>query len=400
MLNFNCLLVVSAAAQELGEPPNEDIARIVDAVAAQFVAARGRGFEGKEPPLLKQAASAYREKVSKLDFPWPVDEGSSEFVPPRTAPKIPNICHWAWRSGDADFTLALSVVMAALVQKPERLLIHTGPTDEGTFSQPQTLAGHSAFKCLKSVGVEEIFHSEDPSPDGEHPWAEVLRKKRLSKQTFAHVSDVMRLFTIVQWGGIYLDRDAFLHLPVDHYRWHYDAVVGLDPETYEGDRDVNFGAFMARPNATYFRLLWDGMGREDYRNLSYRVTWGGWAHDSCRKSFALAIKRPDLVHVDERLYQFPFPGKSAARGGHKGKNPPALLAKAKTHEILHMSGFEWHSLRNLQLTWSPSIFGTVVWPNVLLAIPPEIAPELRACLAWLQSTLLSRGYIHDAHDFA
>ncbi|KAJ8598848.1 hypothetical protein CTAYLR_010443 [Chrysophaeum taylorii] len=383
---FLLLPLVVAAAAAAYAVPDPNVARIVDEVAAQFVAAKGRGMEGHESPALKQAARAYKARVSSLPMPWTRrDDAFAE-------PLIPNIVHWAWRSGDADWTLALSVVMAKVVQNPAKLLLHSGPARQ-TYASPSTEAGVEALRCIEAAGAEEVRHETDPSPEGTHPWAEVLgRKNKLSKQTFAHVSDVMRLFTIVQYGGIYLDRDAFLHRSVDSYRFRYPAVLGLDPETFEGDRDVNFGSFMAAKNSTFFRLLWDGMGDPGYRNLSYCVTWGGWAHDSCRKSYALAIKRPDLVHVDEGLYQFPFPGKSAARGGGgAGKTPPALLAKARTHEILHMSGFEWHSLRTAQLRAEPSIFGTIIWPNVLAN--KDSHPALQPCLAWLEAKLRERGYL-------
>lgn len=406
------LLYASASAWTLCSeeathaPPDLQVARIIDDVAAQFVAANARGMQGHEPPALKLAARAYKAKVSSLPMPWQ-DYARNLTPPPAPEPLIPNIIHWAWRSGDADWTLALSVAMAKIVQKPTQLLIHTGPLDaitKTTYTTPTTEAGTEALQCLAACGATEIQHRKEPAPGNKHPWSEVLKPHtKLSKQTFAHISDVMRLYTIIIYGGIYLDRDAFLHLPVDHYRYRYSAVLGLDPETYEGDHDVNFGAFMAAQNSTFFRLLWDGCGIPHYRNLSYAVTWGGWAHDSCRKSFALAIKRPDLVHVDEHLYQFPFPGKSAARG-RRGHTPPALLEKTATHEILHMSGFEWNKVRTVQLQAKPSIFGGIVWPNVLRAAlekwqPDELQPELVSCLSWLQNKLKSRGYIPENFEF-
>ena len=76
------------------------------------------------------------------------------------------------------------------------------------------------------------------------------KARRFSKQTFAHISDVMRLKTILDHGGIYLDRDAFLHKAVDHYRWAHDAVLGLEENNFEKDHAANFGCIMAAPNAT------------------------------------------------------------------------------------------------------------------------------------------------------
>lgn len=295
-------LLALAAAQEAAVPDPE-VGRLVDAVAARFVAANGRGFEGWEPKQLKAAARAYHDRLTPLPMPWPRDPDSSEsFSRPADEARIPNIAHWAWRSGDADWTLALSVVMAraprgrlsgrgrrggpsaraprsqaAVVQRPESLMLHTGPLgpDDRSYVEPRTAAGRDALRradrarisakprrattprarrrgnatgdgrrCIRAAGAAEVRHESDPTPDpdGRHPWAEVIRRgKRLSKQTFAHVSDVMRLKTILDYGGIYLDRDAFLHKSVDHYRWRHDAVLGLEPSNFERDHAANFG---------------------------------------------------------------------------------------------------------------------------------------------------------------
>ena len=127
-------------------------------------------------------------------------------------------------------------------------------------------------------------------------------------------------------GGIYLDRDAFLHRRVDHYRWRHDAVLGLEPSNFERDRVANFGCLMARPNSTFFQLFWDGAGRAAYANTSYLRTWGGWAHDSCRKSYALAMKRPDLVHLEARDVRVLVLDVVAAGEGRGEGEPPVRRA--------------------------------------------------------------------------
>ena len=187
-------------------------------------------------------------------------------------------------------------------------------------------------------------------------------------------------------GGVYLDRDAFLHKSVDHYRWRHDAVLGLEVQNFEKDHAANFGCIMAAPNSSYFRYFWDGAGDPNYENLSYRVTWGGWAHDSCRKSYALALKRPDLVHMEARLLQYPFPGHGPARGN---KVTPELIALTQKAEVCHMSGFMWNDGRAAQLRDTPSIFGDVLWPNVVKAATadPPISGDLSRCVRWLGEKL-------------
>ena len=221
--------------------PDPEVGAIVDQVARQFAEANGRGFEGWEPKLLKEAARNYHAKITPMAMPWPVDQGTAEtFVPPEgVAPRVPNIAHWAWRSGDADWTMALSVVMARVVQRAETLYLHTGPLGDGdwSYTSPRTAAGAEALRCIRAAGATEYAHDADPTPDpsGRHPWAEVMHHKPghdFSKQTFAHVSDVMRLYTILKHGGIYLDRDAQGRTRVIQRRFNVSVPRARVPEKH------------------------------------------------------------------------------------------------------------------------------------------------------------------------
>ena len=169
-------------------------------------------------------------------MPWRRGADTADtFVRPAAPPRVPNIAHWAWRDGDADWTLALSVAMAAVVQRPEALYLHTGPLAAGAtaYTEPQTPAGRAALRCLRAAGAQEVRHAADPAPGGgRHPWAEVLGRGRRvrSKQTFAHLSDVTRLKTILDMGGIYLDRDAFLRQHATMLERMFPAILGASPD--------------------------------------------------------------------------------------------------------------------------------------------------------------------------
>ena len=154
---------------------------------------------------------------------------------------------------------------------------------------------------------------------------------------------------------------------------------------------------MGAPNATFFRLFWDGAGDPNYVDFSYRVTWGGWAHDSCRKSYALAIKRPDLVHLDERLLQFPFHGHGNARGDRVTSE--LMLEQTRRAEVCHMSGFMWNAGRTAQLQRRPSICGEAMWKNVKAAaeLDPPIGAKLRRCMRWVGEKLVNESYIDPEH---
>ena len=162
-------LPLAAAASPVPDP---EVGAIVDQVARQFAEANGRGFEGWEPKLLKEAARNYHAKITPMAMPWPVDQGTAEtFVPPEgVAPRVPNIAHWAWRSGDADWTMALSVVMARVVQRAETLYLHTGPLGDGdwSYTSPRTAAGAEALRCIRAAGARAAKESEIPSFKGSY----------------------------------------------------------------------------------------------------------------------------------------------------------------------------------------------------------------------------------------
>ena len=78
-------------------------------------------------------------------------------------PRVPNIAHWAWRDGDADWTLALSVAMAAVVQRPEALYLHTGPLAAGATAlglDVEVATALAAGAALASLGDEESNFSQ------------------------------------------------------------------------------------------------------------------------------------------------------------------------------------------------------------------------------------------------
>ena len=68
--------------------------------------------------------------------------------------------------------------------------------------------------------------------------------------------------------------------------------------------------------------------------------------------------------MEPRLLQYPFPGHGPARGD---RITDELLSLTRKAEVCHMSGFQWNGGRGHQLRMTPSIWGTVLWKNVLAA---------------------------------
>ena len=67
-----------------------------------------------------------------------------------------------------------------------------------------------------------------------------------------------------------------------------------------------------------------------------------------------------------------------------------------------MSGFKWNGGRTHQLRMRPSIFGEVLWPNVLraAAAEPPLPPDLLRCVRWLGDTLVNESYMPEAANAA
>ena len=107
-------------------------------------------FNAEGAGALKAAAKSYHAQLTPIKMPWAPDPDTADTFqrpPDGQKPRIPNIAHWAWRSGDADWTLALSVVMARVVQRFEVAYLHTGPLGDGdwSYTTPKTPAGREAL---------------------------------------------------------------------------------------------------------------------------------------------------------------------------------------------------------------------------------------------------------------
>ena len=96
--------------------------------------------------------------------------------------------------------------------------------------------------------------------------------------------------------------------------------------------------------------------------------------------------------MEARLLQYPFPGHGPARGN---KVTPELIALTQKVEVCHMSGFTWNDGRAAQLRDTPSIFGDVLWPNVVKAATadPPISGDLSRCVRWLGEKLTNESYM-------
>ncbi|KAH8888557.1 hypothetical protein GQ53DRAFT_826246 [Thozetella sp. PMI_491] len=155
--------------------------------------------------------------------------------------------------------------------------------DAGHFDFMSYLAVRSAVVSLEpdTIYLHYTYLSEPPSPDPNadpltNPWIKRLAKHVTlvhhppdrSKVQYAHLSDIMRLEFLRDYGGIYLDIDAFALRPFDGLRsapQPHDIVLGAEG----GNRWGLCNAIIAaRPNSTFVdRWL------ESYQNIDFSKEW-------------------------------------------------------------------------------------------------------------------------------
>ncbi|XP_054166185.1 uncharacterized protein LOC128963697 [Oppia nitens] len=97
-----------------------------------------------------------------------------------------------------------------------------------------------------------------------------------------HAGDVTRVRVLIEYGGIYLDRDVYVVNNLDTYRNNEMTLDFENPIDFMGSQTL-----IARKNATFMRLWLDS-----YRN--YRRNC--WTCNSATIPTQLIVKRPDLVN--------------------------------------------------------------------------------------------------------
>jgi hypothetical protein len=85
-------------------------------------------------------------------------------------------------------------------------------------------------------------------------------KEAYEEKKWAFVSDVARLYALVNYGGIYMDTDVEVLKPLDDLLV-YDAVSG-----FESEKDIPTGLMAARKDQVLFKELLDEYNSIHFRN--------------------------------------------------------------------------------------------------------------------------------------
>ncbi len=161
---------------------------------------RRDGGDGHPPPPPSSSSSPAASAASASA------SSSSSTTAPSTAtslvvPEIPNIVHFVFGLGDtpAEFHYAyyLNVLAAALVVRPDRILMHFATPPRGRWwTEVQPLVHPVVWDLSK------FRHTSNGIP----------------LHAYAHRADVVRLHALLEHGGIYLDLDALPLKPFDDLR--------------------------------------------------------------------------------------------------------------------------------------------------------------------------------------
>ncbi|MCX7832779.1 MAG: hypothetical protein N2490_01040 [Ignavibacteria bacterium] len=194
---------------------------------------------------------------------------------------IPNIFHFIYfypdkvRENEFNLTHYLCIKSAHDLNRPAKMYLHTN-------REPQMSPWWERIKEKLELNIikppEKVFDRELRHP--------------------AHKSDVARIYILKEIGGIYLDLDIICKKPFSPLM-NYKFVMGK--EGFIKTNGLCNGVIFSEKNAEFLNL-W----LEEFRYFRSTGFDKYWAEISVKRSYKLAKKHPDLIHI-EPYYSFHYP---------------------------------------------------------------------------------------------
>ncbi len=167
--------------------------------------------------------------------------------------------------------------------------------------RPWSLVHHVCLKsAVERIRPDRVFFYYEYEPTG--PWWPLSRplvtpvRIKAPHEIFgrplvhvAHRADVVRLLTLIDQGGIYLDADVFVQRSFDDLL-HHSAVLGQ--EGYIGHVGVANAVILAEKNAPFLRRWLD-----EYRSFRSAGADQFWNEHSVHLPARLASDHPDEVTI-------------------------------------------------------------------------------------------------------
>jgi hypothetical protein len=176
-----------------------------------------------------------------------------------------------------------------------------GFADDGA-DRPWALMNYvCVMSAISHIRPEQVMFHCANVPAG--PWWEITRphvtlnQVEAPREVFgnpllhaAHRSDVLRLRTLLQQGGLYLDSDVLVHRDFDDLL-HHQVVMGIEERVGLPGGLCN-GVILAAKGAEFLR-----MWHESYRTFRSKGQDAYWGEHSILKPAALAEQHPDKITV-------------------------------------------------------------------------------------------------------
>lgn len=177
---------------------------------------------------------------------------------------VPNIVHFIRLGNDPLLFIEVVCIRAAwLHQKPDTLMIHCdncSATEESPY-----------WKFVRGIPGMTLHHVEKP----ENVFG-------VAFGNLAHAADVLRIQTLMRYGGIYLDRDSYVVQSLDSYR-RFEMTLGWPEGAFIGNQ-----VLVAHKNARFLKLYYDS-----YRH--YKPHW--WYYNAGElPTMRYLIPKPELIH--------------------------------------------------------------------------------------------------------
>lgn len=200
--------------------------------------------------------------------------------------EVPNVVHFVWIWGDT-FRLDhyYAVLTAASVLKPEYMFVHglNFPIRSPYF-----------LKAINELGLIPIWSRDVVDVFGR------------SVAVIEHKSDVVRLESLLRFGGMYFDFDVVISRPILDVFRKEETVLPLEAN------GLNNGIIIAKRCSRFLRRWF-----ETYKSFDDTC----WDCSSIRVPKELALKYPDEIRMDDQYIKSNYPESGNIVFGKVAANP-------------------------------------------------------------------------------
>jgi hypothetical protein len=187
---------------------------------------------------------------------------------------IPNVVHFVWYLGNEfrlDHYLSARSIYNAL--KPDAIFVHGREFPDRNLHFDRAVE-ELGFKLVKSREISDIFG--------------------IPVTTVMHKADILRMETLIRFGGMYFDFDILALKPFLHFFRNYETVMPT-----ENDDGLQSGIILAK-RCSRFMLSWYRAHRTEYKDNC-------WGCSAIILPKTLADRNSPGIHVDHKYMKSDWP---------------------------------------------------------------------------------------------